>query len=127
MPGDDGDVLRSMSLDFGDASWSTLPVAVSGSTSLMPGARSGLFGAVQLDMLNANAWALDEAVSENSWRCESVFDGLGGERPRAAPGAGVVECPQQRTRVMCSFDPSSGQISAVRPVLIWQERCWSVR
>ena len=34
-----------------DAVWSTLPVAVSGSTSLMPGARSGLFGAVQLDML----------------------------------------------------------------------------
>ena len=124
LPGDDGGV-RCTSTS--DADWSTLPVAVSGSTSLMPGARSGLFGAVQVDMLNANAWALDEAVSENSWRCESIFDGLGGERPRSAPGAGVVECPQQRTRVMCSFDPSSGQISAVRPVLIWQERCWSVR
>lgn len=124
MPGEDGGV-RCTSPS--DTDWSTLPVAVSGSTSLMPGARSGLFGAVQVDMLNANAWALDEAVSENSWRCESIFDGLGGERPRVTPGASAAEYPQQRTRVMCSFDPSSGQIAAVAPVLIWQERCWSVR
>ena len=89
LPGDDGGIRWTST---GDADWSTLPVAVSGSTSLMPGARSGLFGAVQVDMLNANAWALDEAVSENSWRCESVFDGLGGERQRAAaPGAGVPQ------------------------------------
>ena len=48
----------------------------------------------------------------------------GGEQPR---GVSSVDCPQQRTRVVCSFDPSTGQIAAGESVLIWQERCWSVR
>jgi len=105
--------------------WSTLPVAVSGPTSLMAGARSGLFGEVQVDMLNAHAWALDEAISDTRWRCEAIFDGLGGERPRE--NAGAVECPQKRTRVVCTFDPSTGQIAKGQYVLVSQEQCWSVQ
>ena len=105
-------------------SWSTLPVAVSGPTSLMAGARAGLFGAVQVDMLNAEAWALDEAIADTRWRCEAIFDGLGGERPRE--NAGAEECPQRRTRVVCSFDPSTGQIARGQSVLVSQECCWSV-
>jgi hypothetical protein len=105
--------------------WTTLPVAVSGPTSLMAGARSGLLGEVQVDMLNAYAWALDEAISATRWRCEAVFDGLGGERPRE--NAGAVECPQKRTRVECTFDPSTGQIARGQSVLVSQEQCWSVR
>ena len=124
---DDDEGARCVNRAEGDA-WSTLPVAVSGTTSLMPGARAGLFGAVQLDMLNADAWALDEAISEASWRCESIFDGLGGERQRKQRGDRMVaECPEQRTRVICSFNPNTGEIAAVEPVVIWQERCWSVQ
>ena len=48
--------------------WYTLPVAVCGATSLMAGARAGLFGEIQLDMLNAEAWALDEAISRREDR-----------------------------------------------------------
>mmetsp|Transcript_7430 Transcript_7430/g.12566 ORF Transcript_7430/g.12566 Transcript_7430/m.12566 type:complete len:288 (-) Transcript_7430:300-1163(-) len=107
--------------------WSTLPVADSGSITLMPGARAGLFWTVQVDMLNTNAWALDEAVSESSWRCESVFDGFGGHSSHKRAGASVVDCPQERTRVVCSFNPKTGAIIAREPVLVWQERCWSVR
>lgn len=116
--------LRCM-VDHSDAAWSPLPVAVSGPTSLMAGARSGLFGEVQVDMLNANAWALDEAVADTRWRCEAIFDGLGGERPRV--NAGALDCPQRRTRVVCTFDPSTGQIDRGQPVLVSQERCWSVQ
>ena len=108
-----------------DAVWSTLPVAVSGPTSLMAGARSGLFGEVCVDMLNANAWALDEAISDTRWRCEAIFDGLGGEAAREI--AGAIVCPQRRTRVVCTFDPSTGQIARGESVLVSQEQCWSVR
>ena len=108
-----------------DAEWCSLPVAVSGSTSLMAGARAGLFGQVQLDMLNADAWALDEAISDSQWRCEAIFDGLGGERPREI--AGALVSPEKRTRVVCTFDPSTGQIARGQPVLVSQEQCWSVR
>lgn len=104
-----------------NAPWDTLPVANSGSTSLMPGARS--FGTVAVDMLNANAWALDQAESTSAWRCESVFDGLGGERP----GERRDDAPEERTRVVCTFNPNNGQISRSEPVLVWQERCWRVR
>ena len=91
----------------------------------MAGARSGLFGQVQVDMLNADAWALDEAISGTRWRCEAIFDGLGGERPREKPGA--MECPEKRTRVVCTFDPSTGQVASEQSVLVSQESCWSVR
>ena len=72
LPPDDGEAPS-----YDCATWATLPAAVSGATSLMPGARAGLFGAVQVDVLNADAWALDEALSATNWRCESIFDGLG--------------------------------------------------
>lgn len=98
--------------------WSSLPVANSGRSSLFPGARSGLFGAVDVDMLNANAWALDVAHSPDSWWCESVFDGLGGDQPADE------RC--ERTRVACTFNPNTGELTA-EPVLVWQERCFSVR
>jgi len=76
------------------------------------------------DVLNTRAWALD-AVEEDSglWQCETVFDGLGGERPVDRDGA--AECPKERTRVLCSFDPETGALSPTAPVHVWQERCWS--
>lgn len=107
-----------------DVVWATLPVAVSGRSSLTPGARSGIFGTVNVDTLNANAWALDEAVSMDRWDCEAVFDGLGGEQPRERRGD---VSPEERTRVLCTFNPNTGVISTGEPVLVWQERCWSVR
>lgn len=106
--------------------WATLPGAVSGATSLMAGARAGLLGEVQVDMLNANAWALDEADAPTRWRCEAIFDGLGGLRP-PRESAGAVERPQRRTRVEVIFDPSTGQIARGELVLVSQEQCWSVR
>ena len=123
-PPEDGGRVRCL-VPESQSGWSPLPVAVSGPTSLMAGARSGLFGTVQVDMLNAEAWALDEAVSEARWNCEAVFDGLGGERPRQ--NARAADCPQKRTRVVCSFDPSTGQLARGQPVLVSQERCWSVQ
>ena len=122
--GEDRDDSVRCAVNAGDG-WSTLPVAVSGGTSLMAGARAGLLGEVQVDMLNANAWALDEAESETRWRCEAVFDGLGGLRPDA--DAGAVERPQRRTRVEVIFDPSTGLIAKGELVLVSQEQCWSVR
>ena len=130
-----GNALRRRSLQLGpdlrcvvpseDAEWSTLPVAVCGATSLMAGARAGLFGEVQLDMLNAEAWSLNEAITDTHWRCEAIFDGLGGERFRQS--AGALACPEKRTRVVLYFDPSTGQIARGTQVLVSQEQCWSVR
>jgi hypothetical protein len=71
----------------------------------------------------ACAWALDEMNEAGLWRCETVFDGLGGERPK--PNRAAVECPIERTRISCSFDPLSGTLAVREPVLVWQERCWS--
>jgi len=109
------------------AVWYTLPVAVSGPTSLMAGARAGLLGEVQVDMLNADAWALDEAIADTRWRCEAIFDGLGGDPPCEKAGLYPDERTQKRTRVVCTFDPSTGQIARGQPVLVSQEQCWSVR
>jgi len=132
------DSVRCVESQSDASDWSTLPVAVCGPTSLMAGARAGLFGEVQVDMLNANAWALDEALSNAHWRCEAIFDGLGGERP--SENAGAVEWPIRgssadagetprctRTRVVCTFDPGTGQIARGQSVLVSQEQCWSVR
>ena len=96
-----------------------LPPACSGSTALIRGASM-----LEPDVLNARAWALD-AVDESQgvWRCETIFDGLGGDRPDEREGA--LECPKERTRVQCSFDPATGALVPSAPVLVWQERCWS--
>lgn len=99
----------------------TLPTAVSGPTSLTHQAT------LDVDVLNARAWALDDAgpvageADGTLWRCESVFDGLGGERPRVRSGA--RECPVERTRVACAFDPATGALADKEPVLVWQARC----
>ena len=93
-----------------------LPSACSGSTILRLGNSM-----LEPDVLNANAWALDAAQDGGLWRCETIFDGLGGDRPTER--ADALECPKERTRVQCSFDPVSGTLDP--PVLVWQERCWS--
>ena len=96
-----------------------LPSACSGSTVLRRGASM-----LEADVLNARAWALDAVgESQSTWRCETIFDGLGGDRPNEREGA--LECPKERTRVQCSFDPATGALVPLAPVLVWQERCWS--
>lgn len=97
------------------ASHSILPPACSGSIELRYGA-----GMLDPDVLNARAWVLD-AVRDGSWRCETIFDGLGGDRPLEVKDA--FDCPKERTRVECSFDPASGHL--LMPLRVWQERCWS--
>lgn len=75
-------------------------------------------------MLNARAWALDAVeASTGLWRCETIFDGVGGDRPQTRDGA--LECPKERTRVQCVLDATTGDLAPSEPVLIWQERCWS--
>ena len=101
---------------------SVLPTASNGAVTLSPGARAGPFKSYDLDQLNSDAWALDGA-NGRLWRCESVFDGHGGERR----GADGVDALKERTRVACFFDPATGTLSATDSVLVWQERCWSVR
>ena len=103
------------------ASRDVLPLAQSGSETLTLGARM-----LEPEVLNIRAWALD-AADENtpdSWQIEAIFDGLSGDRP--AERAGALACPARRTRVQCSFRPSTGQLDAGSPVVVWQERCWSV-
>lgn len=85
---------------------------------------------LDVNVLNAKAWALVDDGREPEkyggrplWRCETLFDGLGGERPRLRRGA--LECPMERTRVSCVFDPITGELVAEEPVIVWQERCWS--
>jgi len=93
-----------------------LPAPCSGSVTLRPGNSM-----MEPETLNVRAWALD-AVDEggNVWRLETVFDGLGGKRPRERRGA--LDCPAERTRVQCAFDLESGTL--VGSVHVWQERCW---
>ena len=40
--------------------------------------------------------------------------------------AGALECPKERTRVRCRFNPSSGCLSPSSEVRVWHERCWNV-
>jgi hypothetical protein len=98
----------------------SLPAATSGTLTLSP-------GAAQLDaaVLNVRAWALDAADDASGWYCETIFDGVGGEHPRVSSGA--IECPAERTRVRCAFDPATGELAGREPVMVWQERCWSAR
>ena len=93
-----------------------LPTACSGSLTLRRGASM-----MEPDVLNARAWALDAVdASTGLWRCETIFDGVGGDRPRTRDGA--LECPKERTRVQCVLDASTGQLAPSEPVLVWQER-----
>ena len=96
-----------------------LPTACSGSTTLRRGASM-----MEPEVLNARAWALDAVESSTGlWRCETIFDGVGGDRPPTRDGA--LECPKERTRVQCVLDATTGDLAPSEPVLIWQERCWS--
>ena len=93
-----------------------LPTACSGSTTLRRGASM-----MEPEVLNARAWALDAVdASTGLWRCETIFDGVGGDRPRTRDGA--LECPKERTRVQCVLDANTGQLAPSEPVLVWQER-----
>jgi hypothetical protein len=69
--------------------------------------------------------AVDSRVDRTAglWRLESVFDGLGGKRPRARQGAAL--CTDERTRVTCHFDAASGRLDAAEPIVVRQERRWS--
>ena len=96
-----------------------LPSACSGSVVLRYGAAM-----MEPDVLNARAWALDTCDGATGlWRCETVFDGLGGDRP--ALRCGALECPGERTRVTCTLDPDSGTLAPGSEVAVYQERCWS--
>ena len=96
-----------------------LPTACSGSTTLRRGASM-----MEPEVLNARAWALDAVdASTGLWRCETIFDGVGGDRPQTRDGA--LECPKERTRVQCVLDATTGDLAPSEPLLIWQERCWS--
>jgi hypothetical protein len=72
--------------------------------------------------VGARACAVDALAEPGAWRCETVFGGLGGPRPRDRRGA--VESSAERTRVAFTFDPQRGALAAV-PVVVWQERRWS--
>ena len=100
-------------------SQTVLPRACSDANVLQPG--NAMF---EPDILNARAWALD-LVDEaaGTWTCETVFDGLGGPRPGERRDS--LECPAERTRVRCVFDPTTGALTPSKNVAIWQERCWS--
>jgi hypothetical protein len=103
------------------ASDGVLPVAQSGAQVLALGA--AMF---EPKVLNCRAWALDavDTAAPGIWALETVFDGLCGDRP--AERADAFECPKERTRVQCSFEPSSGTFAPMADVRVWQERCWSV-
>ena len=70
---------------------------------------------------DSRASAIDAIAEPGVWRCESVFCGLGGPRPRDWRGA--IECPAERTRVALTFDTQRGALAG--SVDIWQERRWS--
>ena len=72
--------------------------------------------------VGARACAVDALAEPGAWRCETVFGGLGGPRPRDRRGA--IESSAERTRVAFTFDPQRGALAAV-PVIVWQERRWS--
>lgn len=104
------------------ASRAVLPVACSDSLVLALGASM-----LEPETLNARAWvldAVDESTTPGMWQCEAVFDGLCGDRPASRDDA--WECPKERTRVQCSFDPATGALAPSSEVLVWHERCWSV-
>ena len=71
--------------------------------------------------IRASTYAIDEVDEAGLWRCETIFAGLGGARPRARANAlpGLAE----RTRVALTFDASAGTLA--REVLVWQERLWA--
>ena len=102
-----------------EISQAVLPRACSDANVLQPG--NAMF---EPEILNARAWALDTTdEAADAWVCETVFDGLGGPRP--AEYEDSVECPAERTRVRCVFDPTTGMLAPTDGVTIWQERCWS--
>ena len=72
--------------------------------------------------VEARACAVDALAEPGIWRCETVFGGLGGPRPRDRRGA--LESSAERTRVSLAFDPQRGALAAA-PVVVWQERRWS--
>ena len=90
---------------------------------------SGLISRTELtaaaDEPSRGAASLDGAAEAGSslFRCETVFDGLGGERPRERRNAKPYLA--ERTRVSLLFDSAAGALAADTPVLIWQERQWS--
>ena len=103
------------------ASRDVLPLAQSGSELLTLGARM-----LEPEVLNIRAWALDavDGVQPHFWRCETILDGWCGDRP--VERAVALECPKERTRIQCIFDPGSGTFAPSTPVLVYRERCWSV-
>ena len=70
------------------------------------------------------AWAIDGVHgSADRWRCETIFSGIGGVLPRVRRGA--LDALGLRTRVLLSFDVSSGSLIDGEPIIVHQERCWS--
>jgi len=72
------------------------------------------------------ATALDAVVTSDSslWRIESIFDGLGGTRPRDRRNS--LPASSERTRVALTFNAATGHLAPGQPILIWQERQWAL-
>ena len=101
------------------ATQGVLPLAQSGSELLTLSARM-----LEPEVLNIRAWALDASGEDGVWQCETIIDGLCGNRP--AVRADALECPKERTRVQFSFNPTTGTFPPASPVHVWHERCWQV-
>ena len=98
-----------------------LPLAQSGSEVLTLGARM-----LEPEVLNIRSWALDAVDDANPqyWQIETILDGWCGDRPTQRVVS--LECPKERTRVQFAFDPTSGTFDSSSPMVVFQERCWSV-
>ena len=57
------------------------------------------------------------------WRIETIFDGLGGTRPRDRRNS--LPSTAERTRVCLTFDPAAGRLAADQPIYVSQERQWA--
>lgn len=88
-------------------------------------------------LVSRESWPYDSLVAEQPaasaasapagepglWQCETIFDGLGGVRPRDR-GSALVSVGE-RTRVTVHFDANEGRLWEGAPIVVRQERCWS--
>jgi len=76
------------------------------------------------DTLGLAAWAIDSTPFAGRWKCESVFSGHGGVLPRERRNA--ADAFGLRTRVLMTVDAASGGLVDGEPIVVSQERCWSI-
>jgi hypothetical protein len=78
------------------------------------------FGILQAPL--QSSLAIDVDGGTGIWQCETIFSGIGGERPRARRGS--VASAAERTRVTLYVDVGAGRLDQQRPIVVRQERCW---